>query len=127
MINLSLDQYLVSKHAQLIMKDIGITYALAVPQSISDAWWFFGCRSIPYPLPSYLSIIPTEIEELVGYGLDALDVKMLRRRDRSINVGINYGYDKSGMDFTCDNCRARRTCPSAYDLYNVDGDCLEDK
>ena len=30
-------------------------------------------------------------------------------------------------DCTCYNCPLQRTCKSAYDLYNVDGYCLEDK
>lgn len=28
---------------------------------------------------------------------------------------------------TCDTCDMRTTCRSAYDIYNTDGDCLEDK
>ena len=30
-------------------------------------------------------------------------------------------------NITCDTCEARFTCRSAYDAYNTDGDCLEDK
>jgi hypothetical protein len=29
--------------------------------------------------------------------------------------------------FTCDQCTRRDICVSAYDAYNTDGDCLEDK
>lgn len=29
--------------------------------------------------------------------------------------------------FTCDDCAARFTCPSSFDPYNTDGDCLEEK
>ena len=28
---------------------------------------------------------------------------------------------------TCDTCDKRTTCRSAYDMYNTNGDCLEDK
>lgn len=31
------------------------------------------------------------------------------------------------LDFTCTNCQQVSTCPSAYDLYNTNGDCLEEK
>lgn len=30
-------------------------------------------------------------------------------------------------DFTCTNCQFVTTCRSAYDLYNTNGDCLEEK
>jgi len=30
-------------------------------------------------------------------------------------------------DFTCFACRERAMCASAFDLYNIDGDCLESK
>lgn len=29
--------------------------------------------------------------------------------------------------FTCDSCTRRDICVSAFDAYNTDGDCLEDK
>lgn len=29
--------------------------------------------------------------------------------------------------FTCDSCGERHICVSAFDAYNTDGDCLEDK
>lgn len=32
-----------------------------------------------------------------------------------------------GCEITCDNCGAKATCDSAFDLYNTNGDCLEDK
>lgn len=30
-------------------------------------------------------------------------------------------------EFTCHDCAAEPTCPSAWDFYNTDGDCLEAK
>lgn len=30
-------------------------------------------------------------------------------------------------DFTCHTCDAKAACPSAWDLYNTGGDCLEEK
>lgn len=30
-------------------------------------------------------------------------------------------------DFRCFNCRSEPTCPSAWDMYNTGGDCLEEK
>ena len=31
------------------------------------------------------------------------------------------------VDFTCTECSLVSTCPSSYDLYNTNGDCLEEK
>lgn len=28
---------------------------------------------------------------------------------------------------TCDSCEDNASCPSAFDAYNTDGDCLESK
>lgn len=39
--------------------------------------------------------------------------------------------DKCGLDavmeFTCDTCCVRFSCPSVFDPYNSDEDCLEEK
>ncbi len=34
---------------------------------------------------------------------------------------------KSTIPFTCDQCFSNETCPSAFDAYNTNGDCLEEK
>ena len=31
------------------------------------------------------------------------------------------------LKFTCDTCLGRVNCRSVYDIYNTNGDCLEDK
>jgi hypothetical protein len=40
--------------------------------------------------------------------------------------GIIY-CDECFKRLTCVTCDLRKTCRSAYDLYNLDGDCLESK
>lgn len=67
--NLSLDLWAVKDHAQKVMGDLGITYDHAVPQSISDCWWFFNCKNVPDPTPSFLSPIKRKPTELIGFGL----------------------------------------------------------
>jgi len=42
-------------HPQLIMKELGITYKMAVSQSMGDQWWFQGCENVPDELPKFLS------------------------------------------------------------------------
>jgi len=42
------------EHPQKVMKDLGIKYQHATPQSISNSWWFWNCENIPDKLPSFL-------------------------------------------------------------------------
>jgi hypothetical protein len=44
-----------TEHPQKVMKDLGITYEDATPQSIADQWWFWNCENVPDTLPRYLS------------------------------------------------------------------------
>lgn len=65
--------YYATKHAQLIMKELGITYQIAVPQSMGDQWWFFNCENVPDPLPENLTLITQSPHEMIGYGLSKED------------------------------------------------------
>lgn len=47
----------VDKHPQLMMKELGIIYTEAIPQSLYDGWEFNGCSNVPDVLPAYLKII----------------------------------------------------------------------
>lgn len=60
-------------HPQKIMKDLGIEYQHATPQSLYEQWWFWNCENIPEPLPEYLSILKLEPIEAIGYGLSVED------------------------------------------------------
>lgn len=44
-----------SMHPQKSMRELGITYSKAVPQSIADQWWFYDCENIPEKLPPFLT------------------------------------------------------------------------
>ena len=61
-------------HPQKIMRDLGIDYFHAVPQSISDSWDFWGCENLPEPLPSFLREITRPPEKCIGWGLSQGDV-----------------------------------------------------
>ncbi len=52
------DSAAAPKHPHDVMKDLGITYVEAVPQSIADMWQFFGCN-IPegLMLPNYIEVV----------------------------------------------------------------------
>ena len=41
---LQLDCHYLTKHAQVFMKELGITYKHAVPQSIANCWQFWCCE-----------------------------------------------------------------------------------
>jgi len=56
------------------------------------------------------------------------------KRNQMIAYLNRMGYKKaikSGQKLediiTCDKCTDKNTCPSVYDIYNTDGDCLEGK
>lgn len=39
-----------------------------------------------------------------------------------------YAFDTGvKVHITCDTCDDKHTCRSAFDMYNLDGDCLEEK
>lgn len=57
------------RHPQVVIKEFGITYQHATPQSISDSWWFWNCENIPDNLPSYLTEKDWNPISMIGWGL----------------------------------------------------------
>ncbi len=49
------------RHAQIVMRDLGITYQQAIPQSLGDQWWFLDCEHVPDTLPPWLTELPAEV------------------------------------------------------------------
>lgn len=48
--------------------------------------------------------------------------------DRRAMVDMAIGmFGESPDHFTCDDCPMARRCTLAFDVYNVDGDCLYEK
>ena len=43
-------------HPREVMKKLGITYTVAVQQSIADMWQFWGCENVPENLPEFLNV-----------------------------------------------------------------------
>ena len=66
------------RHAQKVMKDLGITYQHATPQSIGDQWWFWNCENIPEKLPEYLTELDANPMECIGFGLTKEDAEKIR-------------------------------------------------
>ena len=92
---LQLDCHYLTKHAQVFMKELGITYKHAVPQSIADCWQFWCCE-----VPDYIEL-PEQIEsreinpiDFVGYGLSdekAMELADILGYDYQIEDGCLVG------------------------------------
>jgi len=66
------------RHAQTVMKELGITYQKSTPQSLFDQWWFWNCENIPDKLPEYLTEINLNPMECIGNGLNKEDAEKIR-------------------------------------------------
>jgi hypothetical protein len=67
-----------SGHPQKVMRDLGITYRHAVPQSLYYSWWFLGCEGVPEELPAWIrrrDLAP--YKELIGHGLGKQEAERL--------------------------------------------------
>lgn len=58
-----------NRHAQVVMRELGINYQHASPQSLGDQWWFWNCTEVPASLPKYLTALDLDPHEAIGYGL----------------------------------------------------------
>lgn len=75
--NLRLDLYQVDRHAELVMRDLGITYQHATPQSMTDQWWFWNCQGVPTVLPPCLYELKMKPHDAIGRGLSKEDADMI--------------------------------------------------
>ena len=76
--DLVVDLYTAPKHAQICMRELGITYQLAVPQSLGDCWWFFNCENVPEELPEWATVRDFgDLNTLVGFGLSQANADAL--------------------------------------------------
>lgn len=75
--NLRLDLYGVAGHAEEIMRQLGITYRHATPQSFYDCWWFWNCENVPDKLPAYIEPLKLTPREAIGRGLSYEDAERI--------------------------------------------------
>ncbi|MCP3965613.1 MAG: hypothetical protein GY718_04555 [Lentisphaerae bacterium] len=71
-------EYGETRHAQVIMKSLGITYQHSTPQSMGDQWWFWNCENIPQELPGYITELSVDSMECIGFGLSQEDAERIR-------------------------------------------------
>ena len=58
-------------HPQKAMKELGITYTNATPQSMGDQWWFWNCENLPDEIPPFLTKLGITPYDAIGFGLSA--------------------------------------------------------
>lgn len=72
-----------TRHAQVVMRELGITYQHAVPQSVADCWNFFNCDGNLDNLPPYLTEMKSGPQSYVGHGLSQETADKLTRDSKS--------------------------------------------
>jgi len=73
----------ITKHAQQMMRELGITYTHSTPQSVSDAWWFWNCKNVPAELPSYFSVLKNTPHEAIGWGVSKEEADDIAARSKA--------------------------------------------
>jgi hypothetical protein len=58
-----------TRHPQVVMLELGISYAHATPQSMCDQWWFWNCIGVPVDMPVFLKPLNLNPHDQIGYGL----------------------------------------------------------
>lgn len=72
-----------SRHPQIVLKELGINYKFAIPQSLYDSWWLFGCSDVPSELPEFITAKDFgDYHKLVGWGLSAEMAEKLSGLDK---------------------------------------------
>ena len=66
------------RHAEVVLKELGITYQHSTPQLMYDSWWFWNCENVPEKLPSFLTVQNWNPMEKIGYGLSVQDAEKIR-------------------------------------------------
>lgn len=62
-----------SRHPQVVMRELGITYQHATPQSMVDQWWFWNCKGMPVNMPQFLTPLNLNPHGQIGFGLSKED------------------------------------------------------
>jgi len=64
-------------HPQKAMKELGITYQYATPQSMYEQWWFWNCQGLPDELPPFLTELKIDPMKCIGRGLSEEQAKKI--------------------------------------------------
>ena len=67
-----------NRHAQEVIRDLGIIYQHATPQTLGDQWWFWNCENIPNELPESITELKADPMECIGWGLSKEEAEKIR-------------------------------------------------
>lgn len=88
-IKVTVSLYDIKEHAHEFMSRIGASYVLALPQSVTDSWQFFGVDYNPDSLPSFVRINNSfDPKSRVGCGLSQADADKILKWMAENNVAI---------------------------------------
>lgn len=73
-------------HPQEVMRELGITYQYAIPQSMTDSWEFWNCENLPPALPKALTIKDWDPMGRIGYGLSKEKAESIRDYKPAVKV-----------------------------------------
>lgn len=71
-----------TRHAQTVMKDLGITYEESTPQSCFDCWQFWNCENVPEQLPDFIEDMKYGPMKYIGLGLSEETAKRLEENSK---------------------------------------------
>lgn len=99
-------------HACEFMAALGITYQLAVPQSMSDTWWFFNCENVRSSRPSRLRVLDKTAQQCVGWGLSQHMADEIKARCKlplkPVNVDVSFKPAEPAKDeHVCSGCGSK--------------------
>lgn len=77
-------EFRVKEHAEIVMKEMGITYQYSTPQSMGEQWWFWNCQNVPEPLPSYITPLDLDPMDCIGYGLSPEEAGKIKERQKEL-------------------------------------------
>ena len=71
-------------HPQVKMRDLGIEYQHATPQSLGDQWWFWNAE-VPdgVELPGYIEALNLDPIKMIGYGLSKKEAEAIKAGEES--------------------------------------------
>ncbi len=69
------------RHAQVVMKELGITYQHSTPQSLYEQWWFWNCENVPEIFPDFISELEVKPMDAIGRGLDEETALALQQQE----------------------------------------------
>ena len=113
-IHLALDLRQVDCHAEAFMKNLGITYDHATPQSIGDRWWFWNCRHVPSPMPPALSVLKCTPQEAIGYGLSKEDADRIDQGAATADLLTDLQAAHNALVLAADHLWYHEGCSQAY-------------